>query len=213
VSEDPQAEGPERAHEEFVSPGALPEGANVPDAEARLLKALERELGVTIEPASEDAELSAEAKAQANAAGPRIVRRSRPRPLMALAAVVLAAVGLVWSQQAWRRARESPLLRGPSPSASPGAWDARPIATRRGDGHVQLTWASAPRATRYSVTFLGADLRPLARVDSLTATTLELDRVALPAGLVPGRTVLWRVSAYAGRDELARSVTVPLALP
>jgi hypothetical protein len=209
VSEDQEAEGRERAHEEFVSPGPLPEGANLPDAEARLLKELERELGVTIAPASASAEVGADAKA----AGPRVMRRSRLRPLMAFAAVVLAAVGLVWSQQAWRRARESPLLRGPSPSASPGAWDARPIATRRGDGGAQLRWTPAPRATRYSVTFLGADLRPLARVDSLPTTTLDLDRVALPAGLVRGHTVLWRVSAYAGNDELARSVTVPLALP
>ena len=47
MSENP---GRERALEEFETPGALPGGANLPDAEARLLNALERELGVTLAP-------------------------------------------------------------------------------------------------------------------------------------------------------------------
>jgi hypothetical protein len=196
MSEQPTTTGRDRAHEEFVHPGPLPVGADARDAEARLLAGLERELGVTLAPA------------------PARARPSRVRPLLSLAAVILAAAGLLWSQDALRRKREGPLLRGAPPAAqAPGAWAARPLATPLGHGRVRLAWSPAANASNYSVTFLAEDLRPLARVDSLLAPGLVLDRAALPAGLVPGQTVLWRVTARAGHDELARSTAAPLTLP
>jgi len=196
MSEEPRTTGKDRAHEEFVRPGPLPAGADVRDAEARLLAGLEHELGVTLAPA------------------PARARPSRVRPLLSLAAVVLAAAGLLWSQDALRRKREGEQLRGGPPVAeAPGAWAAHPVATPLGGGRVRLVWSPASAATSYGVTFLAEDLHELARVDSVAATALVLDRAALPAGLLPGQTVLWRVTARAGRDELARSTAAPLTLP
>lgn len=193
MSERPDESGRERAYREFMTPGPLPENANLPDAEARLLGALERELGVAIAPA-------------------RIARVSRFRPLLAFAAVLAAAVGLAWTQGALRNRHAAPVLRGQETPA-PGTWTAHMVATPRGGGRTQLAWAPAAQATRYGVTFLGDDLEELARIDGLASTSLVLDRAALPAGLVSGGNVLWRVSAYAGRDEVARSATTPLIVP
>lgn len=196
MSEEPRTTGRDRAHEEFARPGPLPAGADLRDAETRLLAGLEQELGVTLAPA------------------PARARPSRLRPLLSLAAVILAGAGLLWSQDALRREREAKQLRGARPVAeAPGAWAAHPVATPLGDGRVQLAWSPASSATSYGVTFLAEDLHELARVDSVTAPGLVLDRAALPAGLLPGQTVLWRVDARAGRDELARSTAAPLTLP
>jgi hypothetical protein len=182
----------------------LPEGADVPGAEARLLDALEREIAVTIAPQGPAAHT-----AKRRLAG-------RGRTLLAIAAVVVAATGLLWSQVSLKRAREEREMRGAPPAPAAGAWNAAPVATGLGSGRVRLAWAAAPGATSYTVVFLGDDLRERARVGSLQATTLELERARLPVGLAslaPGSTVLWRVSAYAGGDELGRSATSPLVLP
>jgi hypothetical protein len=196
MSEEPGTTGRDRAHEEFVRPGPLPAGADVRNAEARLLAGLEHELGVTLAPV------------------PARARPLRLRPLLSLAAVVLAVVGFSWSQDALRRKREGKQLRGARPVAeAPSAWAAHPVATLLGDGRVQLAWSPASSATSYDVTFLAGDLHELAHVDSVTASGLMLDRAALPAGLLPGQTLLWRVTARAGRDELARSTAAPLTLP
>ena len=82
-----------------------------------------------------------------------------------------------------------------------------------GPGRRSLSWSPATRATRYEVVFLSGDLSELARIDSLTEPALVLDHASLPAGLTSGSTVLWRVGAFAGRDELARSGTAPLNVP
>jgi len=193
MSERPDESGRERAYREFMTPGPLPENANLPDAEARLLGALERELGVQIAPA-------------------RIARVSRIRPLLAFAAVLAAAAGLAWTQGALRNRHAAPVLRG-SETPAPGTWTAHGVATQLGDGRTKLAWAPAAQATLYGVTFLGDDLQELARVDSLASTSLILDRAALPKGLASGRNVLWRVTAYAGRDEVARSPASPLTVP
>jgi len=181
--------GRDKAFEEFMNPGPLPEGANLPEAEARLLAALEQELGVPLVPV-------------------KVVRPSRFRPLLAFAAVVLAAAGLTWSLGTLRS--ERPVLRGP---ASTEGWAAEATSTKLDARRTRLTWHAAPRATSYGVTFLSEDLREVAHVDDLKGTTLLLDRVALPVGLVSGRPALWRVTAYAGADELARSDTAPLEIP
>jgi len=188
--------GREAAHEEFVHPGALPEGANLPDAEARLLSALERELGVPLDsPVPVKPVL-------------RVVRPSRMKPLLAFAAVFLAAAGLVWSLGALRGDRA--VLRGAS---DPGSWTADARVTKLDARRTRLTWQAAPRATSYRVTFLSEDLHVVGNAERLQTASYVLDRDALPAGLAPGQTVLWRVSAYAGADEIARSKASPLLVP
>lgn len=191
MSENP---GRDRALEEFEKPGPLPEGANLPDAEARLLGALEQELGVRL--------------------GAPQVRRPRglrsPR-FLAFAAAFVATAGLLWSLGTLNKKRETPVLRGPA--ASSGEWNAQQRAKLEGEGRMVLAWSAAPGATQYTVTFLGEDLHEIAQAQAVGSTTLELDRDALPQGLAPGQSVLWRVTALEGGDELARSAAAPLTLP
>jgi len=173
-------EGKDRAYEEFVNPGPLPPGANLPDAEARLLTALERELGIPL------------------AAPPLkapVRRPSRFKPLLAFAAVALAAAGLAWSWGAFERRPD--VLRGAT--APPGAWVASLQSTRLTNGNARLAWTAEPRATRYEVTILDADLHEVRHLDT-PATSV----VVAPGG------ALWRVTAFSARDEIARSSTAPL---
>jgi hypothetical protein len=209
-----------------MAPGPLPDGADLPAAEARLLAALEREIGAPLGPAP-DPGAAPVARAETRRAEPDAPRgiggrlagwlgAPRLRPAFALAVVLVAAVG-VWSQWGPRREGDAPLLRGPSgpgtETVEPGAWAARAHASALGDGRTRLAWEAAPGATHYQVVFLAEDLHEIARVGGLAATRLDLDRRALPAGLAPGQAVLWRVTAHAGADELARSPASSLTLP
>lgn len=224
MSELPETTGRRRAYEEFMDPGPLPPGADLPTAEARLLEALEREAGVPLVPdpdpgiarARRTVAPALDADMPGGLAG-RIARwlgAPRLRPAFALAVVLVAAIG-VWTQVGPHREGEPPLLRGPAggPTETPGAWSAQPRATPLGEGRTRLAWAPAPQATGYAVVFLADDLHEIARVGDLEATTLVLDREALPGGLASGQVVLWRVSAYAGADELARSPASTLSIP
>src|SRR5689334_1375000 len=185
--------GRDRAHDEFVRPGPLPEGANLPDAEARLLKALEQELGVTIEAPKPPL---------------KIVRPNRLKPLLAFAAVGLATARRVWSLGSPKGDRA--VLRG---HADQGSWSADARATRIDARRTRLSWKAAPGATSYTIVFLSSDLNEVARVDQVAQATWVLDHDALPAGLASGNNALWRVTAYAGADELARSPTSQIVVP
>ncbi len=222
MTEHPDETGRQRAYEEFVDPGPLPAGADLAGAEARLLGALEHELGVPIAPAP-DAGAARPARADSRPDVPDPARglrglfawvtgAGRGRPALALAVVVVLAGG-IWTQVGPRRDRGAPLLRGPAGTVAPGAWGAFPLVTPIDDGRTRLEWSPAPQATSYAVTFLGDDLHEIAHVRDLVSTTLVLERDALPVGLRSGQVVLWRVTAHAGRDEVARSATSPLTLP
>ncbi len=210
---DPLEDARARELAEFLAPGPLPEAARMNEAEAHLLAELERELGVTIGPPTR---VPARAVTDRSPGGlgaffARLVP-APARPALAVAAAVIV-IGGVWTQ--FRPVNESaPLLRGPA-ATSPG-WKAHAATTVLGDGQTRLTWAQAPGATRYTVVFLAGDLNEIARVDSLTETELVLRSTALPPGLsadANGDDVLWRVTAYAGPDEIARSTTNPVTLP
>jgi len=186
--------GKDKAYAEFVRPGPLPEGANLPDAEARLLKALEQELGVPLKEAP---------KPQL-----KLVRPNRLKPLLAFAAVGLATAGLVWSLGSLRG--DKAVLRG---HADQGSWSADARATPLDARRTRLTWKAAPGATSYTVVFLSSDLNELARVEAIAPANYVVDHDALPPGLAPGQSVLWRVSAYGGADEIGRSPTSPVTVP
>ena len=190
---DPIAAARLRAYEEFMSPGPLPPGADLAAAEARLLAAIE-------------------AATASQAPAGRRPPSFRLAPALAVAAALVVAVGL-WTQLARRDDRRAPILRGPSAPETTGSWAAHLVVESLGQGRVSLSWSPAPGATRYQVVFLSGDLSEVARVADVSAPAIVLDRASLPAGLVSGGTVLWRVGAYEGRDELARSGTVPLTVP
>ena len=211
---DPIREARERALAAFEQPGPLPDSARTEHAEAQLLAALERELGVKLD----EPERTTRALGPApDAAGggvraffARLVAAPTWRPALAVAAVLVVVAG-AWTLFSPGRPGEEPRLRG---SAVPGtAWNAATTAVTAGDGALRLTWNPAPGATRYAVVFLAADLSEVARVDDVTATELVLERDALPAGLARSTDVLWRVTAYAGGDEIARSTASPVTLP
>jgi hypothetical protein len=187
--------GRDKAHEEFVRPGPLPEGANLPDAEARLLTALEQELGVKLEAPSSRPAL-------------KLVRANRMKPLLAFAAVGLATAGLVWSLGSLKG--DKAILRG---HADQGSWSADARATKLDARRTRLTWNAAPGATSYTVTFLSSDLSEVAHVDGIRSATYVLDRDALPAGLASAQPVLWRVSAFKESDELSRSASSQVEVP
>jgi hypothetical protein len=212
---DPIQEARERALAAFVEPGPLPETARSEEAEAQLLAGLERELGVKLD------EPARAARARGPASDPagggvraffsRLVAGPAWRPALAIAAVLVVVAG-AWTLFSPGRPGEEPRLRGSSGDPGTG-WNAGATAVPVGNGALRLAWNPAPGATRYAVVFLAADLSEVARVDDVAATELVLERDALPAGLARSTDVLWRVTAYASGDEIARSTASPVTLP
>jgi hypothetical protein len=211
---DPIGEARQRALEEFIEPGPLPDSARLAEAEAHLLAELERELGVTIEP---PARVPARTVADRPAGGGMrewFARLVAPplRPAFAVAAA-LVVIATAWIQFGPAGRATSPLLRGPSTTDTTAGWDAHPAAAPMSRGRVRLTWKPAPGATHYAVVFLAGDLSEIARIADLESTELTLSPDALPAGLAPRSDVLWRVTAYTGSDEITRSTATPITLP
>ncbi len=193
-----------RAYLEFMAAGASA-GARVPEAEARLGAALDRELGLSGEPGT------TRAPAATRTGGGFWRALLAPPARLAWGAAALAVVaGGLWMGLAPRRAGE-PVLRGADSVAAGAVAGTRALALP--DGTLRLEWSAAPEADAYTVVFSSPDLVEIARVEGLTATRLDLRRGALPAGLPPGGRVLWQVTATRGPDALARSTTGSLTLP
>jgi hypothetical protein len=203
------------AFREFVRPGALPEGARVEEAEARLGAMLEQELGVPLE--EEPARTRAEPESAAAAVE---LRRGAPRPrhartVWALAATVAVLAGVSWVALTTRPREDGRILRGTpdAPSGVAGAWDARPEIQASATSGARLSWRGAPGADSYAIVFLSADLTERARVDGLVDSAFVLTPATRPAAFAAGEPGLWRVHAYAGGDELGRSAATPLTFP
>jgi hypothetical protein len=213
---DPIRDARERAFGEFVTPGPLPESARLAEAEAHLLADLERALGVTIEPPTRTPAPAVADRPGGGGGGIRewFARLIEPRLRPALAvAAALAVVTALWVQLGPAHRAPAPLMRGTVATSPVAGWNAHPAEMSMSRGRVRLSWAPAPGATHYSVVFLAGDLSEIARVENLTVTELMLMPDALPAGLVSGSDVLWRVTAFVGSDEIARSTATPLTLP
>jgi hypothetical protein len=216
---DPIREARERALAAFVEPGPLPDSARTEDAETQLLAALERELGVKLDEPARTARALRPASDPAGggvrASFARLFAGPAWRPALAVAAVLVVVAG-AWSMfLAPERAGEpadEPRLRGSE--TSDGTWNAEPrVGILVPSGSRILHWNAAAGATDYTVVFLAADLSEIARVEHVAATTLRLNKDALPVGLESSTDVLWRVTAYAGADEIARSTASPVTLP
>lgn len=215
----PRARAQLRAYRDFVAPGDAPDGARVPEAEAQLKEALERELGVTIAGDAEDAGGRAaqrRPKAGASTALPRrggfwSVFEPRLRPAFALAALVIVAGG-AWLFTATRR-EGGPIMRGSAPPVVQGGLVVRAAPERLADGSLRLSWTPAAEAESYAVVFLSPGLVEIVRVDGLRDTFFDLEPRALPAGLERGSRVLWRVVAMRGVDEVGRSPVAALTVP
>jgi hypothetical protein len=132
--------------------------------------------------------------------GPRL------RPALALAAVVIVA-GAVWLSTANRRGGEEPVMRG---DVTAGELRATAVAVE--PGTARLEWTPSAIADGYALVFLAPDLTEIARVP-VSEARFELKAAMLPGGLTSGTSVLWRVVALHGGDEIARSRTATLVVP
>jgi hypothetical protein len=213
----PSARSRVRAYREFMAAGNLDGSPERAEAEARLAAAIDAEIGVP--GAAAGAPAPAPVRAERAAAG-REPRRplpfpwlgtSRLKPLVAVAAVVVAAAGAGLVTSVLRQQQGDTLRGTVAPGA--GAWDARPLARVTPNAGLSLSWAVDPDAEHYTVVFISDDLTELDRVEGITGGELILTREALPRGLAPGSTVSWRVLALRGTDEVGRSPAAPVTLP
>jgi len=133
--------------------------------------------------------------------------RSRPAWGVATALVVAAAVLLLqqWGQEAPRST-----LRGRAPVAGEGVVRLLgPLPTA--DGGLQLRWGRVVGAQRYDVRLYRPDLTAIATLDAGVETSLTLGAEQLAAA--QDGTLLYKVIAYRGGDEIASSVVETLLLP
>ncbi len=201
-----------RALEDFENPGAIPEGARVADAEARLAETLERELGVPVaraeRPASERVPVSEmEWRRRAPAGRRRGFLGPLWVPSLAAAAVLLVVAG-AWFMVSTRQP-QSPIMRGTTPGPT-GALVGSTTPIARG---VRLEWTAHPEAQTYVITILAPDLTEILALGPVTETHVDLAFGALNETQAPEGQVLWRVRAIRGDDEVGRSETMTLELP
>jgi len=104
--------------------------------------------------------------------------------LLLAAAALLLAVPLLWH----RGPGEDVYRAGPQ-----HALDVR-VASPAGDAGLVLQWEGGEPAWRYDVTITTASLEPVARLDGLRATRIEVPATSL-AGIPSGTKLLWRVEA------------------
>lgn len=211
-----------RAYRDFLAPGDVPADARVADAEAGLLTALEREIGVPLGGDAGAGSTTATERHTVRAAGPGSSkrggwpRRALPgadlRPALAVATLIVVA-GAAWLMMSVPRDAGPPIMRGQDPAPSADVLTVKPAPGRLEHGTLRLEWSPSPEADGYAVVFLSIDLEEIVRVEGLEETRLDLVPGAPPAGLESGRRVLWRAVALSGSDEVARSPAQPITVP
>jgi hypothetical protein len=211
---DPRERARLRAYRDFVAPGDTPAGADLREAEERLGRVLERELALTSERAPGSGGGAAATLRRRGGAGGLLEALLHPhlRPAWAIAAAIIV-VGALWFSPGTRREDEMPVLRGdppvamgievriaPAPGASPGTG-------------LRLEWTPAAEADHYAIEFMSPELVPLAEARDIPQTHFDLIRGSLPAGLNSGGSVLCRVVAFQGADEVGHSGALTLVVP
>jgi hypothetical protein len=84
---------------------------------------------------------------------------------------------------------------------------------RMAPGAVLLEWRPEAGADAYRITFLGPDLREIARLDEVHSTDIALQADALPAGLKSGKRVAIELVALRGGDSIATAPARSVRLP
>lgn len=184
------------AYQEFMSPSAVPAGADPEDASARLARALERHIQ---EPSG--------ARPVPMRQGLRRLWMPALRPVWALGLLALVLAGV---RQIGREgpAGPAPLVLRESRGEAGALAPAEPA--RLTDGSIVFAWTPVPDADRYEVTLHGEDLQPGTRIPAGPEPTLTVPAGALDAQATPGGMLFWRVTAYRGGDALAQSPLQPL---
>jgi len=175
-------------------PGGLPAEADAPGANARL--------SAVIDSLTSAAPVTAAPKR----AEPGWLSRLFAPPAMRYAtgfAVVAIVAASAWMVSRGPAGNEQRLQRGAN--GPDGAASVRTTASG-----CEISWAAVEGAESYDVVFLSPDLREVARVSDVHATTLAVRRDALPAGVSPGASLLVEIDSRSGGVTL--EMTVPVAL-
>ena len=121
------------------------------------------------------------------------------RPALALAAAVaVVAAAFLWTS----RGPDAPVLRE---EAAPHDGIVLSQARVDAQGGIYLSWSALPAADHYQVRIYGPDLTEIYRSEAVSATSLAVDRSALPATLTPTLDLTWRVYALAMGDVILMS--------
>jgi hypothetical protein len=185
------------AYREFVEPSVVPPPENLADARARLSAALGRETREETPKRSFTWSLK-----------PMMQPAWRP----ALAVVgMLTIVLLLTRHEPFRRESHGITVRGVgTESAAPLVLG--PVATAPGGG-IRLSWQRLEGADSYEVALFTAELEEIARVAAGAAAEVILDARAIPDSLRAGTSIVCRILARRGGDEIARSKAQSLVLP
>ncbi len=175
---------------EFKTPGELPPGATVSEAEAKLGQFLEHEMaGVE----------HAQARQPSRLSGWRNLL-FRPVTGFALAAVAVVVVLTVWQQPD----HPDPIVvRGSGTSDSPQLVLAAPAPLE--NGGTALSWNSIEGADSYHVVLYGLGLTELKRFPARSDTFLIIGTDDWPTTPPDGRRLIWQVHALRQGDHWIQS--------
>lgn len=193
---------------EFVTPPAVPVGANLPDAERRLQVALEREIlgpGLPDRP-----DPIAEPGGGSGFLGRLRALWESPawKPALGLAgaAALIAVMVTVWMPSG---TDDGPVvLRG----QDPGALVVHP-PERLGTNTIRMSWTPVEGADRYAVQILDPRGQVALSFEAGTDTFLVLTTSDLARIATTGRSVPWRLAAFHGLDPVTSSRAQTLRLP
>jgi hypothetical protein len=121
----------------------------------------------------------------------------RPVPLLAAGLVVIAAA-VFWTT----REPEQSSLRESTTPAQAFALNPAELAA---DGNILLSWTPMAGADAYQARLYGPDFGEIYRSPNTTATSLTVERAALPPNQTPRLDLTWRVFALSQGDVIATS--------
>lgn len=213
VDECPRCRALALSYREFLEP-STEEAASYGTAEDRQLSEFrERLTGAAAATASAPPATVYDAKARA--AVPAAPARSwgerlfgpALRPLWAVAAIAIAFGVMRIAPKSPPGSVTTPTLRG---GASHELATATPSYAANG---VTLAWSANPEADHYQLRFFSTALSEIGHRDLARDTSVTLTAGELPATYTSGETILWRVVAMKGGDELESSAPGSLKKP
>lgn len=207
VDECPRCRALAVSYRQFLEPSSE-EAASFGTAEDRRLTDFrERLTGVAAAPSAP----MPDAKARAAAPAPRSWsdRLFAPalRPVWALVAIAIAFGVMQLAPKSPHRSATAPVLRGGS------AHELATATPSYAANGVTLAWSANPEADQYQLRFFSSALTEIGRRDLGRDTSVTLAIADLPAAYAGGETILWRVVALKGGDEIETSAPGSLQKP
>lgn len=206
IDECPRCGSLAAAYSSFVRADAagLPVGADTGDADARLMRFLEDQIGAHETPAPEPGSPRSHegflARLIAGFAGLPM------RPAIAAAASVVVAAIIVWQIQS-PDYQDHAILRGAGLLPLIEVLEPHVLA---GDS-LQIHWEAVEGADGYSFVLFDQKLDAFFRADTGTEATYVLNRQLLPEDAP--RVAICRIAALSDGDEIAETAPFPLRLP